>query len=404
MNEATDIRITDDARATRALPFLVWGQAVLGAQMTVHFILGGLSGGLLAGDKAYATLPISMIVLSAMVSAPTMSWIMGRWGRRSGFLISAAAGATGGFLAAEAIITHRFPLLLIASGITGIYMAAHNFYRFAAADLASRDYRPKAISWVLAGGLVAAMFGPQLVIWFEDALAPVPYAGAYRAAMWLNVVGVVPMLFLDIPPPPRGPRGQRRGRPWGEILAMPRIVVAILCAMVAYALMNLVMTSTPIAMVACGFHTSDAAGVVRIHVLSMFAPSFITGHLIARYRSPRIITAGMVLLAFGAVVAIADITLLNFSVATALIGVGWNLAYIGATTMLAGAHRPEETARVQGLNDFLVMGLTTLASFSSGMLMTHLGWEAVNTAVIPLLAMASAALMWLTSRERAAQT
>lgn len=401
MSDTTLDAIIDDARARRAVPILVWAQAFLGAQMTVHFILGGLTGIMLAENKALATLPITMIVLGAMLAAPVMSWIMGRWGRRTGFLIGATAGALGGALAAQAVIEHSFAMLLVASLITGIYMAAHNFYRFAAVDLASRDYRPRAIAWVLAGGLIAALFGPQLVIWFKDALAPIPYAGAYRAMVVLNLVGVIPLLFLDIPPPPRGPRGHRHGRAWREILAERRVVVAMLCAMVSFALMNLVMTSTPLAMISCGFNTDEAAGVVRVHVLAMYAPSFITGPLIARYRSPRIIALGLAILTAGALVALSGIELVNFNVALALIGVGWNFSFIGATTMLAGAYRPEERARVQGLNDFLVMGMVTLASFSSGALMSQLGWQAVNLAAIPFLLLASTALIWLTLSERA---
>jgi MFS family permease len=392
--------LVDDARARRAVPLLLWAQAVLGAQMTVHFILGGLAGSLLAENKALATLPITMIVLGAMLSAPVMAWLMGRWGRRTGFLIGAAAGASGGALAAQALIEGSFALLLAACLITGVYMAGQNFYRFAAADMASRDYRPKAISWVMAGGLIAALFGPELVVWFKDSMSPIPYAGAYRAMVVLNLAGAIPLLFLDIPPPPRGPRGQRHGRPWREILAERRVVVAMLCAMVSFSLMNLVMTSTPLAMVHHGFGTDAAAGVVRVHVLAMYAPSFITGPLIARYRSPRIIALGLALLATGALVALSGVEVFNFNLALALIGVGWNFGFIGATTMLAGAHRPEERPRVQGLNDFLVMGMVTLASASSGALMALQGWQAVNLAMIPLLVLASMALIWLTLSER----
>jgi predicted MFS family arabinose efflux permease len=403
MSDTTLPAFVDDARARRAVPILVWAQAVLGAQMTVHFILGGLAGNLLADNKALATLPITMIVLGAMLAAPVMSAIMGRWGRRTGFLIGATAGALGGALAAQAVIERSFEMLLVATFITGIYMAGHNFYRFAAADLASRDYRPKAIAWVLAGGLIAAVFGPELVIWFKDALAPVPFAGAYRAMVLLNLVGAIPLLLLDIPPPPRTPRGQRHGRPWREILAQRRVVVAMLCAMVSFALMNLVMTSTPLAMIGHGFSTADTAGVVRVHVLAMFAPSFITGPLITRYRSPRIIAAGLAILSSGALVALSGIELHHFNLALGLIGVGWNFSFIGATTMLAGAHLPEERARVQGLNDFLVMGMVTLASISSGALMSQLGWQAVTLATIPFLVLAAAALIWLTLNERASR-
>ena len=403
MSETFPETLVDDARARRSVPILVWAQAVLGAQMTVHFILGGLAGNMLAGNKALATLPITMIVMGAMLAAPVMSAIMERWGRRTGFMIGAGAGALGGAVAAQAVVTGSFEMLLGASFITGTYMAAHNFYRFAAVDMASRDYRPKAISWVMAGGLIAAVFGPQLVVWLKDAMAPIPYAGAYRAMVVLNLIGVIPLFFLDIPAPIRRRAGQSQGRSWGEILAVHRVVTAMICAMVAYALMNLVMTSTPLAMVGLGFSTDDAAGVVRVHVLAMFAPSFITGPLIARYRSPRIIAVGLAILLAGAAVALTGTAHVNFILALGLIGIGWNFSFIGATTMLAGAYRPEERARVQGLNDFLVMGMVTLASASSGALMSQLGWQAVILATLPFLVLAAAALIRLTLHERPAE-
>ena len=388
----------DGPRAKRAVAILAWGQAVLGAQLPVHFILGGLAGQLLAENPALSTLPISLIVFSAMLSAPVISGIMGRFGRRTGFLIGALGGVVGGLTAAGAVVLGSFPLLLAASLATGVYMAAHNLYRFAAADLASPAFRPKAISWVLAGGLVGAVLGPEIVIRFEDWLAPVPFAGAYLAVALVALLGAVPLLFLDIPPPPRGPRGTRAGRSWREIFADRRVPVAMLCAMIAYALMNLVMTSTPLAMHGHGFGTGGAAEVVRVHVVAMFAPSFVTGHLIARFGAPRIIAFGLALMALAAATALAGIAFVNFAVALALVGIGWNFGFIGATTMLAASHLPEERARVQGLNDFLVFGLVTVASFSSGALMATSGWAAVNWASLPLLAVAGLALGWLAMR------
>jgi MFS family permease len=385
----------DDARARRAVAILVWAQSVLGAQMAVHFILGGLTGALLAEDKALATLPISMTVLGSMLAAPALSALMGRLGRRPGFVLAALMAAAGSGLAAWAIVERDFVLFCAASMVLGVYMAAQALYRFAAADVASPAFRPKAISWVMAGGLVSAVLGPEIVVRFKDLLEPVPYAGGYVAMVVLNLVGVVPMLLLDLPRPPRRPPGQRAGRPWGEILADRRVPVAMLCAMISYTLMNLVMTSTPLAMIACGFVTDDAAQVVRVHVIAMFAPSFVTGSLIARFGAPKVIAAGLVLLAGCAAVAIAGITLPHFWVALALLGLGWNLGFIGATALLATAHRPEERARVQGMNDFLVFGLVTVGSFSSGALMAGLGWEAVNLSMLPPLALAAAALAWL---------
>lgn len=390
--------LPDDNRAKRAVVLLIWAQSVLGAQMPVHFILGGLAGNHLAGNPAFATVPISMIVMGSMLTAPVMSWIMGRWGRRTGFLIGATAGAVGGGLSALALVEGSFALFLLGALITGIYMAGHNFYRFAAADLASETFRPKAISWVMAGGLLAALMGPEFVKLFGGALEPIPYAGAYVFLIVLNIIGALPMLLLDIPPQPRAPRGTKQGRPWREIFADRRVPVAIICAMISYALMSLVMTSTPLAMVICGFVTADAAEVVRIHVLSMYIPSFFTGPLIARFGAPRIILIGLTLLASAAVVGLSGIELGNFFVALALAGLGWNFGFIGATTMLAGAHRPEERSRVQGLNDFLVFGLVTIGSFSSGALLNGIGWHAVNLAVFPLVLFAAISVIWLMRR------
>lgn len=393
----------DDRRAKHVVALLVWAQAVLGAQMPVHFILGGLAGKLIAPDPVYATMPISLIVLGSMCAAPAMASVMGRWGRRTGFVIGAAMGAAGAAVTAEAIIAGNFPLMLAGSFLSGIYMAGHNFYRFAAADLASPAFRAKAISWVMAGGLASAVLGPELVIWTKDLLEPVPFAGAYRAVIALNLLGVLPLLFLDMPRPKRAPRGTRQGRPWAEILADRRVPVAMLCAMVSYALMNLVMTSTPLAMEACGFGTDAAASVVRAHVLAMFAPSFVTGALIARFGAPRIIAAGLALLGGCAVAALAGVEMAHFYAGLILLGVGWNFGFIGATALLADAHRPEERARVQGLNDFMVFGLVTAASFSSGALMAGLGWQAVNIAMAPALLLALGAIGWLgLARRRAA--
>ncbi len=384
-------------RALRAVAILTWAQAVLGAQMPVHIILGGLAGALLAEEPALATLPVSLSVAGSMVGAPLMSWLMGRIGRRPGFLLAALCGAASGWIAAEAILSRDFWLLCAGTALAGIYMAAQNLYRFAAADLASPAFRPRAIAWVMAGGLVAAILGPQIVKETSDWLEPVPYAGAYYALVALNLAGALPFLALDIPRPPRRRDGGRpAGRPMRQILADRRIVVAMLCGMVSYALMSLVMTSTPLAMVACGFATADAAGVVQVHVLAMYGPSFVTGPLIARFGAARVIATGLACLAAAAVAALSGIAIENFTVALLLLGIGWNLGFIGATALLAEAHGPEERARVQGLNDFLVMGLVTVASFASGALFAAIGWEAVNLAMLPFLVAAAGGLIWLT--------
>jgi MFS family permease len=393
----------DDARARRNLAVLVFAQAVLGAQLPILFLLGGLAGQTLATDKALATLPISASVLATMAAAPAVSALMGRFGRRPGFVLGALAGAAGAGLGALALIRGDFWLLVAGAALTGVYMAAQGFYRFAAADGASAALRPRAISWVMAAGLVSAVLGPQLATLTMDALAPTPFAGAYLAAAALSLFGGLVFLFLDAPPPPRAATGAPTGRPLLTILRQPRVAVAVICAMVSYALMNMVMTSTPLAIVGCGFDPTHAAGVVQAHVLAMFAPSFVTGRLIVRFGAERIVAVGLALLGACAVVALQGVRLEQFYGALILLGVGWNFGFIGATAMLTASHRPEEQAKVQGANDFLVFGLVSVASLSSGALMDMAGWEAVNLAMVPFLTLAGAALLWLRlSRRRPA--
>jgi len=234
----------------------------------------------------------------------------------------------------------------------------------------------------------------------------VPFLGTYITVIGLNVTGSVLFLFLNIPKPPMPSRDAPRGRTRLELLKTPRIAVAVICAMVSYALMNLVMTSTPLAVVGCGFGAGRAADVVTAHVLAMYAPSFFTGHLIARFGVERIMGAGIAILAAAGVVALQGVELPNFFIALFLLGIGWNFGFIGATTMLAGAHAPHERGRMQGLNDLLVFGGVTVASLASGGLMNcsggdaQTGWTSVNLAMAPFLILAGGALIWLVMRQR----
>lgn len=385
----------DDTRAKRNVRVLFFTHAVLGSQMPINIILGGLAGLHLSPDPALATLPISVMVLVSMCTAAPASLYMGRIGRKLGFLTGALAGGIGGVLSTYALIIGSFELLLVGGAFTGIYQSFQGYFRFAAADTASEAFKPKAISWVLAGGLLAALIGPEVLKWTRDYFDPVPYAGAYAAAALINIVGAVVVLFLDIPTPPRRVKGSRAGRPMGEILRQPRVYVAIICAMVTYGLMNLVMTSTPLAMVACGFSPDNAADVVRWHAVAMFAPSFFTGSIIARFGHMKVISAGLILLAGCGVIALTGVDLSQFYIALILLGIGWNFGFIGATSLLASGHHPEEQAKIQGLNDFLVFGLVTVASFSSGALLNAFGWDAVQIAMAPALVIAGAAIIWL---------
>jgi len=397
----------DDSRAKRNVAILVLAQALLGAQMPMIFTVGGLAGQSLASNACFATLPISLIVLGSMCSATPISAIMQRWGRRVGFFVGAAGGAAGGALGAYGLYLSSFPIFLAGSFLTGVYMSAHGFYRFAASDTASEAFRPKAISYVMAGGLLAALVGPQLVKLTSQSYV-IPFLGTYFAVIALNIIGSAVFLFLDIPKPPAPAADSPKGRTRWELIKTPRIAVAVICAMVSYALMNLVMTSTPLAVVGCGFTEGNAADVVSSHVLAMYVPSFFTGHLIARFGVEKVVAAGLVILAGAGAVALNGVDLENFFIALILLGLGWNFGFIGATTMLAGAHEPHERGRMQGLNDLLVFGGVTMASLSSGGLMNCSGgsavegWTAVNMAMAPFLMLAGGALIWLVLRPKEA--
>ncbi|NNF73020.1 MAG: MFS transporter [Rhodobacteraceae bacterium] len=401
--------IAEDRRAYRNVAVLVTAQALLGSQITMIFVIGGLAGQQMAPHVCLATLPISMIVFGSMTTAPWLSNVMQRYGRRNGFLVGATGGLLGSFLAVYAISIDNFWLFLAGSYLTGIYMSAQGFYRFAAVDTASEAFRPKAISYVMAGGLLSALIGPQLVSLLTSG-SPVAtvdrFMPVYYAAIAINVFGMAIFFALDIPTPPKPEAHSPKGRSRIALLSSPGIAVAVICGMVSYALMNLVMTSTPLAVVGCGFAVSDASNVVTAHVLAMFAPSFFTGHLIARFGAERIVAIGLLILALAGGVALQGVELGNFFVALVLLGIGWNFGFIGATTMLAAHHDVHERGRVQGLNDAIVFGCVTFASLASGGLMNCAGadvvqgWSAVNLAMVPLLMLAGGALIWLVMRDR----
>jgi MFS family permease len=401
--------IDPDIDARRNVLVLAASNAILGAQLPMIFIIGGLAGQTLSPNICFATLPISMIVLGSMLAATPISSLMQRYGRKAGFFLGSASGMAGAAVGAYALYLANFYLFLAGSVLTGVYLSAQGFYRFAAADTASETYRPKAISYVLAGGLVSAIIGPQLVKVTADAMA-IPFLGTYLAVIVLNLFGLVLFPLLRFPEPKPFDAADPVGRTRRELLASPRIAVAIICAMVSYALMNLVMTSTPLAVVGCGYSKSNAADIVSAHVLAMYIPSFFTGHLIARFGAERIVSAGLAILATAAAVALSGTDLSNFFLALVLLGIGWNFGFIGATTMLSVAHAPEERGRVQGLNDMMVFGCVTLASLSSGGLMNCSGgsavegWTAVNLAMAPLLMLAGGALIWLNFGPRRAES
>ncbi|MCP5080750.1 MAG: MFS transporter [Alphaproteobacteria bacterium] len=397
----------DDTIAKRNVLILVIAQAFLGAQMPMIFTIGGLAGQSLASNVCWATLPISLIVFGSMTTAPWLSRFMMRFGRVAGFVLGAAGGAFGAAICAYGLYLSSFPVFLIGSYFTGIYMSAQGFYRFAATDMASEAYRPKAISYVMAGGLVSAIIGPQMIKVTSEALV-IPFLGSYLTIIIINCVGALLFFFLKASRQTEDREAPATGRSRWQLLCTPRVAVAIICGMVSFALMNLMMTSTPLAVVGCGYTQNNAADVVTAHVLAMFVPSFFTGHLINRFGVEKIVFVGLSILTAAGLVALSGVTLTNFFIALVLLGVGWNFGFIGATTMLAGAHTTQERGRVQGMNDFMVFGLVTVASLASGGLMNCSGgspaegWTAVNLAMVPFLMLAFGALIWLAVRREEA--
>ena len=393
--------LPDDRLAKRNVTVLVAAQAILGGQMPMIFVVGGLAGGMLTDNPCFATLPISLIVFGSMTTAPWLSPLMQKYGRKTGFFIGAIAGALGSAVSAYGLYVASFAIFLLGSYISGIYMSAQGFYRFAATDTASDSFRPKAISFVMAGGLISAILGPQLNKLVQDS-SVVPFLGSYMAIIVLNVVGMFVFLLLRLPKgTSKEPTATLAPRSRMQLLRDPSILVAIACGMVAYSLMNLVMTSTPLAVVGCGLTKNNANDIVSAHVIAMFLPSFFSGHLINRFGVEKIMGIGLLILGSAGLVALSGVELGNFYAALILLGVGWNFGFIGATTLLTRAHAPHERGRVQGMNDAIVFGCVTIASIASGGLMNCSGgsvvqgWAAVNYAMVPFLLLAGAALLWL---------
>ena len=358
--------------------------------MTVSAIVGTM----IAADKTMATLPLAFQMTAMMVTTIPASLAMKRFGRRAGFLFGIMVGIGGAVLATYAIFERNFVLLCVASGVMGIQMGFAQFYRFAAADTAKPDFKSKAISLVLAGGVIAAVLGPNLAKWARDLFEPVMFAGSYAAIAVLWLIPLVLLFFIDIPRPSVEERKQS-GRPLIVIMRQPVFVVAIVGAVVAYAMMNMVMTSTPLAMLACGLEFEDAAFVIQWHVLGMYAPAFFTGSLIARYGMLNVMLVGAVLMLGCVAVNLSGQDVTRFWLALVLLGVGWNFLFVGATTLLTETYVPAEKAKVQAANDFLVFGSVSISAFSSGMLQNAFGWDIVNMMALPFLAVALCMVAWL---------
>ena len=388
MNVLADApQMIDEGEHRRNALVLAMAAAVIGAIPPVLFSLGGLAGMYLLGpDKSLATLPLSAFTIGVALGAFPAAMLMRAVGRRLGFLVGAVIAVAAAIASGFAVLAGSFAGFVVAAAGTGVSGAFVQQYRFAAADGGGARFQTKAISWVLSGGIAAAVIGPHTAILTRDLLAPIPFAGAFFATGDLAVLGFVVLTFLTgsarLPPHAKLRSG---GRPLAEIARQPRFIVAVLCAMACYSMMTLVMTAAPLAMVACGLGEDNATLGIQWHVLAMFGPSFFSGALIARFGAERIIAAGLVLLSGCAIVALSGIDVVHFWLAIILLGVGWNFGFVGATTMVMATYRPEERAKVQGLNDFLVFGVVALASLASGKLFSTVGWTWINLLVFPIV-------------------
>lgn len=393
----------DDRLARRNAFVLSGAQALGGANPAIIISLGGIVGQQLAENDAFATLPVSLLNLGLALGTIPAALVMRRFGRRAGYVFGAALGVMAGAIASVGIVREAFLLFCLGTFVAGFYGAYVQSYRFAAADTASPAFKARAISWVMAGGLVAGVLGPQVVIWTREAIPGAPFAGSFMAQGLLALLSILVIAALRTPPPPpprpAGAAPAPVGRPLGEIVRQGRFVIAVCAGLVSYGLMSFLMTAAPLAMVGCGLPIETAALGISWHILAMFAPAFFTGRLIERFGKEAITAIGLVMIAIAAAINLGGLSVAHFWGGLILLGVGWNFGFIGATAMVTDCHRPEERAKVQGANDFLVFGSVAIASFSAGKLLDVGGWETLNWLVFPPIAVALA-LVALQARDK----
>jgi MFS family permease len=388
-----------DRLARRNALVLAVTQALAGGNNAVLVATGGIVGTMLAPDKSLATLPLSVLVLGTWMGTLPLGMLARRLGRRSALQIGTACGVITGLICCVAVLQGSFLLFNIGALFSGFYATAHQSYRFAAADTASEAFRPRAVSLVLLGGVAGSVVGPQLVIATKDFWPPYLFAASYIGQSVLALIAGGVLMLVNIPkPPPRAAVGD--GRPIFEIAKEPRFIVAVACGVAAYSMMNMMMTSAPLAMVMCNHSVTDATLGIQWHILGMFAPSLVTGTLIARFGVARMAGIGLGLIIVSAMIGLAGISVWHFWIALALLGVGWNFAFVAASTMVMQCHRPNERNKVQAFNDFLVFGSMAISSFSSGTLLVNFGWSAVNEVVFPVVLTAAALLAWGVLRGR----
>ncbi len=376
-------------------------QAVMMTGGSLLITSAAVVGAMLTDDRSLATLPLALQFLASMLTSIPASFAMRRWGRRAGFMLGVVIGAGGGVVAALAIFAGDFWLFCLGTALVGVFNGFGIYLRFAAVDAAPPHYKEKAISYVMAGGVVAAFAGPNLANLAQDAIPAASFAGSYAALVGLYGIALLALWFVRIPRAPAVVAG-KQGRSLWQIARQAVFIVAMLGAMLGYGIMSLVMTATPLAMKVCGMPFSDSAFVIQWHVFAMFAPSFFTGSLIRRIGVLWVMLLGVLCYIATVVINLSGETLTHYWIALFLLGLGWNFLFVGGTGLLTEAYREEEKAKAQALNDFMVFTTVSIASLSAGALQFHYGWRAVNWGVTPLLTVILVALLTLMWRRRGA--
>jgi MFS family permease len=377
-------------------------QATLQTTGVTMIAVTGLAGYALASQKSLATVPLTCYVIGSAITTVPASLLMDKIGRRAGFQTGTSLGIVGGAICSLGMYLGLFWLLCVGMTVMGMYTAFGKYYRFAAADAAAVDFKAKAISLTLAGGIIGGIVGPEIAKLTTGAIEGRTYLGPYLSLMGVCLVATLLLTRLDIPNLSAHER-RNAGRPLSRIMSQPVFIVAALASMLSYGIMNLMMTSTPLAMRAHDHHFNDAAFVLQWHIIGMYGPSFFTGSLINRYGVLNVIFTGVVLLLICIVVALSGTALINFWTALFVLGVGWNFMYVGGSALLTECHTPAERAKTQAANDFMVFLTMAISSTSSGVLLNKSGWEAVNYGSIPFLLLAAAATLWLMWQRRAAR-
>lgn len=392
MTPASSQSASGDAVARRNAFVLAASMGLAGANSAVVIATGSIIGRMLAPSTALATLPISTFVLGTALFAFPASYLMKVVGRRAGFMIGGITGVLAGLLGALAVWLGSFWVFTLATTLCGGYQSFILLYRYAAADSASPAFRPKAISWVMIGGALAAAVGPPLVILTKDMTPPLMFFATYIGqALFAAAAILVVSRFEDSPIVSTAASGAARRL--GELLRQGRLIAAIVAGMVSQAMMNMVMTATPIAMMGCGFSVTDSTLGIQWHILAMYLPSFFTGNVIARFGRQAVALGGLLLLIAAGTANLSGQTLWHFWGSLILLGIGWNFAFVAATAMVTDCHTPAERAKVQGFADFMIFGGTTIASFMAGFLYDKLGWNAVNWTLLPVTVLAISAVL-----------